>query len=86
MTMLRLSRADAVMASGTLCAVTRVDPLFVELQPLGGEDPALNPSHPELLGLLADGSYSVKYGYFSSRQAARRALAGRGLLGLHSRT
>ncbi len=45
MTMLRLSRADAVMANGMLCAVTRVDPLFVELQPLGGEDPALSLSH-----------------------------------------
>ncbi len=82
MTMLRLSRADAVMASDTLCAVTRVDPMFVELQPLGGEGPALSLSHLELLGLLNEGSYSVEYGYFSSRQAARRALAGRGLLAL----
>lgn len=85
MTMLRLSRADAVMARGTLCAVARIDPTFIELQPLGGEDPAMSLSHPELLGLLTEGSFSVEYGYFSSRQTARRAIAGRGLLSLLSR-
>ena len=85
MTMLRLSRTDAVIAKGTLCAVASIDPLFVELQPLGGEDPALSLSHSELLGLLTEGSYSIEYGYFNSRQAARRAMAGRGLLALLSK-
>lgn len=70
MTMLRLSRADAVMANGTLCAVARIDPQFVELHPLDGEDAPISLSHPELLGLLAEGRFSVEYGYFSSRQAS----------------
>lgn len=85
MTMLRLSRADAVMAKGTLCAVARIDPQIVELHPLGGKDEPMALSHLELLGLLHEGSFSIEYGYFSSRQAARRAMAGRGLLALLSR-
>lgn len=84
MTMLRLSRADAVIAQGTLCSVARIDPHVVELRPLGGEDAPISLSQPELMGLLTSGDFEVEYGYFSSRQAARRAMAGRGLLSLLS--
>lgn len=84
MTMLRLSRADAVLADGKLCAISRLDRDIVELQPLGEPEDVLALSHLELLALLSKGSFSVEYGYFSSRQAARRAIAGRGLLSMLS--
>ncbi|VDC26338.1 hypothetical protein [Pseudogemmobacter humi] len=84
MTMLRLSRADAVIAQGTLCVVARIDPHIVELRPLGGEDAPMSLSHLELLEQLSSGNFEVEYGYFGSRQAARRAMAGRSLLSLLS--
>lgn len=84
MTMLRLSRADAVIVQGTLCAVARIDPHVVELRPLGGEAPPMSLSHVELMGQFNSGNFEVEYGYFGSRQAARRAMAGRGLLSLLS--
>ncbi|MEY8829640.1 hypothetical protein AB9K34_14730 [Sedimentitalea sp. XS_ASV28] len=84
MTMLRLSRADAVIAQGTLCAVERIDLHVVQLRPLGGEDAPISLSHSELMDLLTSGCFEVEYGYFGSRQAARRAMAGRGLLSLLS--
>lgn len=79
MTMLRLSRADAVIAQGTLCAIARIDPHVVELRPLGGEGAPISLSHLELIGQFNSGNFEVEYDYFSSRQAARRAMAGRGL-------
>lgn len=85
MTMLRLCRADAVIAQGVLCAVARIDPQVVELRPLGRDDAPITLSQPELLRLLTSGKFEVEYGYFNSRQAARRAMAGRGLLSLLSR-
>lgn len=84
MTMLRLSRADAVLADGKLCAISRIDRDIIELQPLGEPEAVQALSHLELLALLTKGSFSVEYGYFSSRQAARRAIAGRGLLSMLS--
>ena len=60
MTMLRLSRADAVIAQGTLCAVRRIDPHVVELRPLGGEDAPMSLSHLELLGQLHSGNFEVE--------------------------
>lgn len=81
----QFSRADTVIVNDTLCAVAMIDPQFIELQPLGGEASPLSFSHPELLGLLTEGGSSVEYGYFSGRQAARRAMAGRGLLALLSK-
>lgn len=84
MTMLRLSRADAVIAQGTLCAVARIDSHVVELRPLGGEDAPMSLSHLELMGQINSGNFEIEYGYFGSRQAARRAMAGRGLLSLLS--
>lgn len=82
MTMLRLSRADAVIVQGTLCAVARINPHVVELRPLGGEAPPMSLSHLELMGQLSSGNCEMEYGYFGSRQAARRAMAGRSLLSL----
>lgn len=84
MTMLRLSRADAVLADGKLCAISRIDRDIIELQPLGEPEAVQALSHLELLALLTKGSFSVEYGYFSSRQAARRAIAGRSLLSMLS--
>ena len=37
-------------------------------------------AHAELASLLEDGHFSIEYGYFSDRQAARRARDGRALL------
>ena len=80
MTTLRLSQEDAVLAMGSLYAVTKVNPNLVELRPLDGEREGLSLSHQELLGLLAKGRFSIEYGYFGSRQAARRAVAGKALV------
>lgn len=70
-----------MIAKGTVCAIARIDPLTVELQPLNGSTTEqVSLTNGEFHGFLNEGSFSIVYGYFGSRQAARRATAGRRLL------
>lgn len=77
---LGLTSCDAIIASGQINVITNAGDLFIEMKPLRGESEPISLSHTELAELIDSGQYSVQYGYFESRQAARRAIAGRALL------
>ncbi len=77
---LNLSLEDAVIGKGELSFVHQVTADTVTLLAKQAGSVPLTFTHEELARLLEDGHFSIEYGYFSDRQAARRARAGRALL------
>ena len=77
---LGVTTCDAVMADGDIHGVTKVTSEFIEIKRLRGNDGPISLTHSELAGLIDSDKFSVQYGYFGSRQAARRAIAGRSLM------
>ncbi|WP_170327995.1 DDE-type integrase/transposase/recombinase [Ruegeria arenilitoris] len=77
---LNLSLEDAVIGKGELSFVHKVTEDTVTLLAKQAGSVPLTFTHEELAKLLEDGHFSIEYGYFSDRQAARRARAGRALL------
>ena len=82
---LNLSPVDAVMGKGELHFVQKINDETVTL--LGATQGAvsLSFSHQELAKLLDEGHFSIEYGYFSDRRAARNARASRSLVSKLSR-
>lgn len=78
--MLRVSTCDAVMLHGHIHLVQRSNELLIQLKAMQGDAESLNLTHEEMRQLIDEGACSIEYGYFSSRQAARRATAGRALI------
>ncbi|MCL6285979.1 transposase family protein [Ruegeria sp. 2012CJ41-6] len=77
---LNISLEDAVIGKGELHFVQKVTDHSVTLLAKQACAVPLTFAHEELAKLLEDGHFSIEYGYFSDRQAARRARAGRALL------
>jgi len=77
---LGLSTSDAVLANGEINFVQKVTDEFITLLANQADVGPQSFTHSELAKLLNQGHFSVEYGYFSDRQAARRARAGRSLL------
>ncbi|MGB0660933.1 MAG: integrase catalytic domain-containing protein [Mangrovicoccus sp.] len=78
---LRLTPCDALVSGGRIYAVVEVTDFFIRIQPLDDADGSqLSISHEELHELVAAEKFSIVYGYFSDRQAARRAMGGRSLV------
>jgi len=77
---LGVSTCDAIIANSELHAVTKVTPLLVEIKLLHGDREPISLTHAELADLIDGGQFSIQYGYFESRQVARRAVAGRSLM------
>lgn len=77
---LNISLEDAVLAKGELHFVQKVTDHTVTLLTKQAGAVPLTFTHEELAKLIEDGHFSVEYGYFSDRQASRRARAGRALL------
>mgnify|MGYP003624566395 CR=1 FL=1 len=77
---LGVTTCDAIIANGELHAITKVTPLFVEIKYLRGDREPISLTHAELAELINGGQFSIQYGYFESRQVARRAIAGRSLM------
>ncbi|MBO9434041.1 DDE-type integrase/transposase/recombinase [Ruegeria sp. R13_0] len=77
---LGVTPCDAIVANGTIQAITKVTDLFVEMKPLRGDTEPISLTHAELSELISTGQFSIQYGYFESRQVARRAIAGRSLM------
>ena len=77
---LGVTTCDAIVVRGQIQIISKVTEAFVEHRPLRGDGDPISLSHMELSELIDQGHYSIQYGYFSSRQVARRAMAGRGLM------
>ncbi|MDF3414427.1 DDE-type integrase/transposase/recombinase [Sulfitobacter sp. M57] len=77
---LGVTTCDAIIANGELHAITKVTPLFVEIKYLRGDREPISLTHAELAELIDGGQFSIQYGYFESRQVARRAVAGRTIM------
>jgi putative transposase len=77
---LGLTSCDALVGSGEIHAITKATPLFYEIKSLKGDSEPISLTHKELSHLINCGQFSVQYGYFASRQVARRAIAGRSLM------
>ncbi|KJZ18988.1 hypothetical protein, partial [Loktanella sp. S4079] len=77
---LGVTTCDAIIANGELHAITKVTPLFVKMKYLRGDREPISLTHAELAELINGGQFSIQYGYFESRQVARRAIAGRSLM------
>ncbi|MBU3034101.1 DDE-type integrase/transposase/recombinase [Tritonibacter mobilis] len=77
---LGLTTCDAIVANGEVNIITNVDRMFVEMKPLRVDGRPISFTHTELSELINAGQFSVQYGYFESRQVARRAVAGRALM------
>ena len=77
---LRISKSDAVIASGIVHMVSAVSDSTLELRPLDGSSDLLCFSHADVKRMLDECKAVIEYGYFSSAQAARRALAGTALI------
>ncbi|TMV91213.1 transposase family protein [Thioclava sp. BHET1] len=77
---LRISKSDAVIAGGTVHVVSAVSDSTLELRPLDGSSELLCFSHADVKRMIDECKASIEYGYFSSAQAARRALAGNSLI------
>lgn len=77
---LGVTKCDAVVANRTIQVITKVTDLFVEMKPLRGDTEPISLTHTELSELINSGQFSIQYGYFESRQVARRAIAGRSLM------
>ncbi len=77
---LGVTTCDAVVANGKIYAINKVTPLLIEIKHLRGDQDPITLSHQELAELVDGGQFSIVYGYFESRQVARRAQAGRALM------
>lgn len=77
---LSVTTCDAIIANSELHAVTKVTPLLVEIKLLRGDREPISLTHAELAAFIDGGQFSIQYGYFESRQVARRAIAGRSLM------
>lgn len=77
---LGVTTCDAVIGSGNIHAILKVTPHFVNLKRLRDDAEPISLTHSELAALIDSNQYSIQYGYFESRQAARRAIAGRSLM------
>lgn len=77
---LGVTTCDAVIANGEIHAITKVTPLFVEIKILRCDAEPISLTHTELAALIDSSQFSIQYGYFDSRQAARRAIAGRAMM------
>jgi len=77
---LNISLEDAVIGKGEIHFVQKATENTVALLAKQAGSVPLTFTHEELARLLEDGHFSIEYGYFSDRQAARRARAGRALL------
>lgn len=77
---LGVTTCDALVANGKIQIITKVTALFIEMKPLRGNTEPISLTHSELSDLINCGQFSVQYGYFASRQVARRAIAGRALM------
>ncbi|OCX60450.1 hypothetical protein BFP70_17730 [Thioclava sp. SK-1] len=77
---LGVTPCDAIVANGDIQVITKATDLFIEMKPLRGDAGPISLTHAELSELINSGQFSVQYGYFESRQVARRAMAGRALM------
>lgn len=77
---LGVTPCDAIVADGEIHVITKVTPFSIEIKRLRGETELTSFTHSELADLIDNGRYSIQYGYFESRQVARRAIAGRALM------
>lgn len=77
---INVTPCDAIVAGGEIQIVHKVSDLFIQIAPLHGRSEPISLTHQELAELIDAGSFSIEYGYFESRQVARRARAGRALL------
>lgn len=77
---LGLTSCDALVGSGEIHAITKATLLSYEIKSLKGDSEPISLTHKELADLINCGQFSVQYGYFASRQVARRAIAGRSLM------
>jgi|GEM_PF-2561558 len=77
---LGLTPCDAIVANGNINVIEKATELFVKIKPLRGDANSISLTHRELSELIDSGQFSVQYGYFESRQVARRAIAGRALM------
>ncbi|MES0863265.1 hypothetical protein ABLN87_12995 [Ruegeria sp. SCPT10] len=80
MTKLRISTCDAIVARGEVHIVEHAKEHSVQIKALYGDGERVNLTHEELRQLIDEGTFSIEYGYFASRQVARRASAGRTLI------
>lgn len=77
---LGVTPCDAIVANGDIQVITKATDLFIEMKSLRGDVGPISLTHAELSELINSGQFSVQYGYFESRQVARRAMAGRALM------
>ena len=77
---LGVTPCDAIVANGKIQVITKVTDLFVQMKALRGGSEPISLTHFELAELIDSGQFSVHYGYFASRQVARRAQSGRALM------
>lgn len=77
---LGVTPCDAIIANGNIQVITKATDLLIEMKPLRGDAEPISLTHAELSELINSGQFSVQYGYFESRQVARRAIAGRALM------
>lgn len=77
---LGVTTCDAIVAGGQINVITKVNALFVEMKALRGDTQPISLTHAELTDLIDRGQFSIQYGYFASRQVARRAIAGKALM------
>ncbi|MDC0657806.1 DDE-type integrase/transposase/recombinase [Leisingera sp. SS27] len=77
---LRLSKSDALIASGRVQIIDRVSDSTVDIRSMDGSQHPMSLSHADLKSMLDSGHATIEYGYFSCAQAARRALAGRSII------
>lgn len=77
---LRINKSDALVVGSTLHVVSAVSDTTLELRPLDGTADLLCFSHADVKRMLDECKAFIEYGYFSSSQAARRALASSSLI------
>lgn len=78
--MMRLTTCDALVSDNVVHAIIKVSPLTITLRSLSEPEATVSLSHTEVLELIKANTFTVEYGYFSDRAAARRALGGRTLI------
>jgi len=77
---LRLSECDAILVSGHVNVISEVNEFFIKIHPIQNPGETMSLTHQEVADHLETGQFTLQYGYFSDRQAARRAMAGRALV------
>lgn len=77
---LNISDCDAILSDGEIHFVKKGTDDFITLMAKGIDAAPKSFTHGELAKLIDEGRFAVEYGYFSDRNAARRARAGRSVL------